>query len=447
MRARPTSASLAALWDATCKAAPHALAVLEADSGVQLTRDQLHDAATALARGPLRFAAGQRVAFALPNGAEWLANFLALQQVRACAIPLDGALSPELQRSAARALGARFIHVPLGLEEICPEAKPVRSRVVGKVTSGSSGQPALVLCRADHLAADGDNIWRTMGLLPSDRNLALIPFGHSYGLGNLVLPLLQHGCPLITAQRYLPSQIPKWIEAHGATVFPTVPDVLRLLTAWPGGSNLRPLRLVLSAGARLPAEVAAAFTERFGLPVHNFYGSSETGGICYDRTGTAAAEGRAVGTPMEGVQVSLRRGRVHVAGPAVALAGGDFIMPDLAEWNASGELILTGRAGAIANVGGRKIDPRAVEARLAGLPGVTDAWVRVAHERGRDLLVAALESPRAEAELLAEFAREAPEWGLPRRVLVRPLLPRTARGKLDSAELWRTLDLTPAGGG
>ena len=51
---------------------------------------------------------------------------------------------------------------------------------------------------------------------------------------------------------------------------------------------------MISAGAVLPPAVAQAFFERFGVKIHNFYGSSETGGICYDRTGSASLSGRSV---------------------------------------------------------------------------------------------------------------------------------------------------------
>ena len=40
------------------------------------------------------------------------------------------------------------------------------------------------------MLADGRQICATMGIRPGDLNLGLIPFGHSYGLGNLVVPLL-----------------------------------------------------------------------------------------------------------------------------------------------------------------------------------------------------------------------------------------------------------------
>ena len=91
--------------------------------------------------------------------------------------------------------------------------------------------------------------------------------------------------------------------ACGATVFPTVPAYLQALLRmsqpppWPAS-----LRLCLTAGAPLPPATAAQFREFSGRPVHVFYGASECGGICYDRSGDAGERGT-VGTPVEGVSI------------------------------------------------------------------------------------------------------------------------------------------------
>ena len=77
-----------------------------------------------------------------------------------------------------------------------------------------------------------------------------------------------------------------------------MPALLRLLTEVDVDRRpWRRVRLVISAGAVLPAEVAQRFQARCGRKIHNFYGSSETGGIAYDRTGEATRDGRSVGRP------------------------------------------------------------------------------------------------------------------------------------------------------
>ena len=54
----------------------------------------------------------------------------------------------------------------------------------------------------------------------------------------------------------------------------------------------------------MPADVARRFREKFRRPIHSFYGSSECGGICYDREGDTVEEGF-VGTAMNGVTIDI----------------------------------------------------------------------------------------------------------------------------------------------
>ena len=86
------------------------------------------------------------------------------------------------------------------------------------------------------------------------------------------------------------------------------------------------LQLLISAGARLDAQTAQAFHDRFGIKIHSFYGASETGGIAYDASDALMADGQ-VGTAMPGVTISLRpddeaaagSGRIFVRSDSVAL--------------------------------------------------------------------------------------------------------------------------------
>ena len=132
--------------------------------------------------------------------------------------------------------------------------------------------------------------------------LAAVPMSFSYGVGNLLVPALARGRQLV-----LPGAGPLGLlsamRAAQPTVLPAVPALLRALCS---GSAPLPdsLRLVLSAGAVLQRDVARTFRERFGLPVHTFYGSTESGGISYDRTGEAAERGT-VGRPVDGVDVTV----------------------------------------------------------------------------------------------------------------------------------------------
>ncbi len=429
-------------WEEVVRCNPHAVAITEAESGKSRTRAELLDSAKALAAGPLADAAGESVGFSLPNSAEWMALFSALQSVGAAAVPLDSSLTPAQQDSIAASLRLRYVWRNTILHASGATSRAAGLMRVGKLTSGSTGTPRLVRCSANHLVADGWNIIRTMRIRPADRNLALVPLGHSYGLGNLVAPLLLQGTSMVCAKAFVPGQVPGWIGKHRVTVLPTVPAIVQLLATLPGRQRIVPLRLVISAGARLPVESAVAFAARFGLRVHDFYGSSETGGICFDRSGRASAAGRSVGVPLDGVKVGLTpRGRVRVQSDAVAAGrGGFFTLPDLGRFNARGELEIIGRVGRVANLGGRSLHPREIENGIAKLRGVSDAWVQVLTKSGRDYLVAAVESSRTSEEIAAEFSTLVADWQRPRFWLVLPMLPRTARGKLDVAALRARLE-------
>jgi acyl-coenzyme A synthetase/AMP-(fatty) acid ligase len=234
----------------------------------------------------------------------------------------------------------------------------------------------------------------------------------------------------------VPSQILPWISKYGIHIFPSVPGVLRILTQLPGQKSLKPLRTVISAGAPLSAEIASAFFHRFGLKIHNFYGSSETGGICYDSTGTASLTGRSVGKPLLGVKVTLSASsQIRVKSSAVALPRSSHLLPDLGEWNRYGELALLARAQAVANIGGRKVAPAEIEKILRGLAKVSEVWVSVIHLKGRDYLAAAVESTETAAILQEKLHHQLPPWKIPRFLKVKPLLPRTPRGKLDRTAL------------
>jgi long-chain acyl-CoA synthetase len=350
------------------------------------------------------------VPIAEPNGAAWLVRCFAAQSSGAVALPLDASLSPDAQRAIVRRIG----YAP-------------RGTVCIKLTSGTTGEFKPVFCSAAHLINDGRNICATMGIRPDDINLAQIPLGHSYGLGNLVMPLILQGTPIVCAQTIAPREILELIRQHNVTVFPTVPAVLRALAALPAKKPAS-LRLVISAGAPLSAEVAQQFYRRYGIKIHNFYGASETGGICYDRTGNATLTGRSIGKPLENVRVKIRRDSRVVVGRQV--------LADLGEWNRYGELKLIGRVGVVANIGGKKVSPAEVERALRAVPGVSDAWVTVLKDkRGNDYLAAAVETNRAEVESDLKL----PAWQMPRRYFLTRVLPRTERGKLDTAALRHSL--------
>ena len=428
-------------WQQIAAARPAATAIIDTLDGRAHTRSDVTDAASAMASdAPEALAPGHAVAFAEPNGARWMAWFLGLQKLGAAVLPLDTALPAAQRAETAAALGAHWLldvegrwhHVAAGAatfaEDVC----------LLKTTSGSTGQPRALAFTAANMLADGRQIVATMEIGPDDVNLGAIPFGHSYGLGNLVMPLLTQGTVIVASREILPDALAAQTARFRATVLPSVPAVLRgLAGSSVDAQKMGTLRRVISAGGPLHEGVAASFARKFGCPIRNFYGSSETGGICFDRTGEATLFGRSVGRPLEGVEVNLDgEGRVTVRSAAV-MSPGEHTLADLGAWDAQGELLLTGRATPLANIGGKKVSPLEIERVLRALAGVADAWVGVQARPfgGGDFLLAAIETDRSSEEIRAVLAERLPAWQVPRRLCVTAQFPRTERGKLDRREL------------
>lgn len=260
-----------------------------------------------------------------------------------------------------------------------------------KVTSGSTGRPRYVLFRAPQLAADAAQIVTTMGLRAAWPNLGVLSMAHSYGFSNLVLPLLLHGVPLWLLENPLPETLRRAMcSGHGVTL-PAVPAMWQ---AWQRvGLDFTPIRLAISAGAPLPVALETAVFERTCLKIHNFYGSSECGGIAYDRSEVPRALATLAGTPMDQVAVTIdpATGCLRVTSAAVAdgywsaeptaasaeagPGGGSWLSQDLARLDAHGAVHMLGRAGDGISVAGHKISPAVIEDILRQLPGVRQCVV------------------------------------------------------------------------
>ena len=434
------SPSLLQAWEKTLRRCGDQRAVVQAADGASLTFRELDTRASAWlgtwVPDPARLQ-GRAVALTAANGIGWLQIFLGLLKAGAVVVPLDAAEPPPAQRSLAVALRAAGWWNGSKLEAL-PRARRHRDPAVCliKLTSGTTGKPRALVFTAGQMLADGRQVTSTMGIGPRDLNYALIPLGHSYGLGNLTVPLLAQGVPLVCGTAPLPHAIAADFARWRPTVFPGVPAMWRALAA----SNLvlPALRLAISAGAPLPPEVARDFAVRFGLRLHNFYGSSETGGIAYDRTGNATLAG-GVGGSLRGVTLGARRGaRLRVSSAAVLTQGnrrrtgglGAWIMPDRATVDGHGGVILLGRRGPTVKIAGRRVNLIEVSDRLRQLSGVRDAWAGVS--AGSDpVLGAVVATGRTATELRTALLVDTAPWKIPKKLVVVAALPLTPRGKPD----------------
>ncbi len=325
-----------------------------------------------------------------------------------------------------------------------------------KITSGSSDLPKAVLTTEGNLWHDGRQVTAAMAIGPDDVNLGSIPLSHSYGLGNLVLPLLMHGTRVVLRDAFIPARLIDDMHACGVTVFPGVPFMFDFIVRHMPDAAFPPsLRLILSAGARLDFPLLRAFHDRFGRKIHSFYGSSESGGIAFD-DGDDLDEPVTVGRPLDGVSVTFRpqqrRRRVHVRSDAVGLgyaldeaATSDafidegFLTGDLGSFDARGRLVLEGRVSQFVNVAGRKVNIEEVERVLTAMPGIAQARVVdvPCTVRGQALVgCVVLDNPAPSVvDIRAFCARRLSAHKIPRDFIVLGALPLDDRGKIDRRAL------------
>jgi long-chain acyl-CoA synthetase len=422
---------------------------------------------------------GDLILYSAGNRPELLAVWLASRMLDAALMPMDpGAAPAEIDASASRfGAGAVFIGAgasPAGHWEPVIEAEGLtllqpraishaRGTYAGaavlKLTSGSSGLPKATFTTEAQLVEDTTHIVGAMGITEDDCQMAVIPLSHAYGFGNLLMPAVLNGTAMVLREAFVPQQLAADAGAYGARVLHGVPFMFDHFNAhlppgaWPPG-----LELLVSAGARLDASTVRAFSSSFGLKVHSFYGTTETGGIAFDDSPEVDDE-PGVGWPLPSVTVTLvpdddapeDGGRVHVSGSAVAsgYAGGEpfdggpsgegFLTGDFGCFKAGGRLVLTGRASSFINVAGKKVQPDEVEQVLRELPGVSDVRVVGMPDPARgQQIVACLVAPGERPSVLTvrQFcaARLAPHK-IPRTVILLDRIPLTERGKTDRRSL------------
>ncbi|MDB6017543.1 MAG: AMP-dependent synthetase and ligase [Pedosphaera sp.] len=318
-----------------------------------------------------------------------------------------------------------------------------------KITSATTGEARLVAFTGEQLAADAENIVATMGLRRDWPNLGVISLAHSYGFSNLVLPLLLHGIPLVLVDSPLPEAVRRAAAGTEAITLAAVPALWR--TWYEAKSIPNNIRLAISAGAPLSLALEQSVFAAQGLKLHNFYGSSECGGIAYDASSTPRVDSTLAGKPMRNVQLTIGPdGCLQVRGGAVGqtywpqpeanLASGCFQTSDLAEI-VEGEVYLRGRAGDQIHVAGRKVSPESIERLLLLHPGVRECLVfgtpSLDAERTEIIVAAVAARSTLNPESLKQFLLEkVPAWQIPREWMFVKSLETNERGKLSRAG-WR----------
>lgn len=445
-------------WQDTLASRGEQPAVFDADGSVLRRFSDLEAGAARISRRLEAVAEGSVIAIRAGNCPDWPAILLACFRRGLIPLPVGRHMERAELDLVTRTCGVACV---LETTNDALEIRPTNLRTEPerpdadflKLTSGTTAAPRAVAFFAEQLVADCDNVCRTMGIEPDDRNFGVIPFSHSYGFSNLITPLLCRGVPLVASDDRMPRAILNGLRQSRATVFPGMPVFYQAFNALPEVPKLPTLRLCISAGAPLTRRVGECFSERSGRKVHTFYGSSECGGIAYDRSDSPEYEDGFVGTPLDGVGIKTLDGweepsRIEIRSDAVgngyyplreetALGHGRFIPADLIRSGERG-LYLVGRMSDVINVAGRKLNPMEVETEILRLPGVKQVVVFGVPSVLRNeepIACVAVENGVEKTTLLAQCRTALSPWQVPKDIWVVECIPTNERGKVSRREL------------
>lgn len=315
-----------------------------------------------------------------------------------------------------------------------PDADAVPREVALVVTtSGSTGTPRSVMLDTDALVASATATHERLG--GPGRWLLSLPLHHVAGLQVAVRSLLAGAPPAVAEGLDIAGLMRGASRPRYGSIVPT--QLHRILAGDP-----RPwaeLDAILVGGAATPPALLDRAREA-GLRVVTTYGATETSGGCvYD------------GVPLAGVRVRIDD-VVHLGGPTLArgyLHGDDpaFVTRDGERWFRTGDLgelrdgvlHVHGRADDVIISGGVNVAPAAVEAVLAGLPGVRESCVVGVPdpEWGQQVVAVVVGSPPPLTEVRDAVRRTLGVAAAPRRVVVVDALPLRGPGKVDRAAVAR----------
>jgi acyl-coenzyme A synthetase/AMP-(fatty) acid ligase len=296
-------------------------------------------------------------------------------------------------------------------------------------TSGSTGVPLPHVKRWGSLVRDVRAEAERLGVGADYAVLGTVPPQHMYGLESTVLMPLQSGAALHVGRPFYPADICAALaELPPPRMLVTTPYHLRALLA--EQDALPAVEQVLSATAPLSPDLAREAESRFGAPLHEIYGCTETGQLASRRT-TAGAEWQT----LQGVR--LRRD-----GRTVWAEGGHIdnatCLSDVIELAGDGRVstrfLLHGRHADLVNIAGKRTSLAYLNHQLNAIPGVQDGVFLLPREDGADRIVrltALVVAPGLTAAALTGALRERIDPAfLPRPLLLVDALPRNTTGKI-----------------
>ncbi|MEU1034041.1 long-chain fatty acid--CoA ligase [Streptomyces mirabilis] len=327
-------------------------------------------------------------------------------------------------------------------------------------TSGTTGQPKGAELTHANLTRNCDIAGELVQLTADDVIFGGLPLFHAFGQTCTLNAAVGSGACLTLLPRFDAGKALGILGEHGVTVFAGVPTVFSRLVQEPDRDAypVSRLRVSLTGGAAMPAQVLHDFQTAFDCVVLEGYGLSETSPIASFNTLQAGPKPGSVGTPIRGVEMRVvangrevphgESGEIAIRGhnvmkrywhrpeeTASTIRDGWLYTGDIGRVDEDGSFWIIGRTKDVIIRGGYNVYPREVEDVLYEHPAVADAAVigLPSSDLGEEVGAAVVLKPgaRTTAEELREYVKhQVAAYKYPRKVWITDALPKGPTGKI-----------------
>lgn len=331
-------------------------------------------------------------------------------------------------------------------------------------TSGTTGFPKGATLSHENIRATVHAFNHLCGMHPGDRLLLTVPLFHCYGQNALLNSGLNVGATIVLQRRFDLAEAKALIREHKITKLFGVPTTFQLMLDPCSTEDLASIDYYFSAAATLAPQLGKAWQEKFGLPVCEGYGLTETAPFASYNHALKHVPG-SIGMPVDLAEMKVVDpetgetcppgvpGEIAVRGPNVmlgywnrpeetaeAVRDGWFYSGDIGKVDEQGYFYIVDRIKDMVAVGGMKVFPSEVERILLDAPGVADCAVVGLPEPiwGEEVVafVVAENEASTDPEPIRSYCLEhLAAYKVPTRVIFTDELPRNPAGKVLKIEL------------
>ena len=382
----------------------------------------------------------------------------------------------EAAEAGAADAGAEAILVKPGdFEKLLAEQEPVRDvaeksgdeTAVILYTSGTTGKPKGAELTHTNLYKNSKGVSEKLGEMSTDDVLlGALPLFHSFGQTCTMNSAISVGATVTMLPRFDPDKALQIIQRDRVTLFQGVPTMYNAMLHSDSceSADCSTLRICMSGGAAMPAELMRAFEEKFGCIILEGYGLSETSPVASFNHPDRERKAGSIGTPIAGVDMKVvddDGGEVEQGGVGEIVIRGHNVMkgywnrPDATAevmrdgWFASGDMATVDSDGYFFIVdrkkdmiirGGYNVYPREIEEVLYEHPAVSEAAVigvpddKMGEEVGAAVVLK--EGEDVDADELREYVKErVANYKYPRKIWFPDELPKGPTGKILKREI------------